>query len=299
MKTRTFYPSLAIGCLALFLSACGSNNGPATFSNATKLSNSVNSAESVTDAGAEVSDDHLTLYFQSNRSSSSGGFDIYASTRASTADAWGTATNVSALNSTSNERGPTISADGLTMIFGSDRAGGQGGMDLWASTRASTADAWGAPANIGATVNTSANESGPSLSSDALTLYFHSDRAGGSGNDDIYVATRAFTTDPWGAPTNLGATVNSADFDTAPEISSDGLTLYFQSTRAGGVGSHDIWVATRATTASAWMAPTAMTSPVNSTVSDVGASISSDGNTLYFSTDRTGSDIREIWQVTR
>lgn len=78
---------------------------------------------------------------------------------------------------------PNVDRSGLEMVFVSDRPGGEGLLDIYASTRASTADPWSAPVNLGTAVNTPAPESRPSLSGDHQRLHF-----GRSG--DIYVSTR-------------------------------------------------------------------------------------------------------------
>jgi len=289
---------LVVSTAALFLLACEEELPLGNFDNAVRLSNNVNSIAS--DAGADTSSDHKELYFHSDRTGGNGGFDIHVSVRASSADAWGVATNLgTAINSASDDRGATISGDGLTLIFGSDRAGSMGLNDLYISSRASVLDPWGSATNMGATLNTTGDESGPSISDDGLTLFFHSDRPGGQGSTDIYSSTRASTSDPWGAPSNLGSTVNSADFDNAPSISADGLTLYFHSTRAGGQGQHDTWKSERLSSSDPWGAPEAMPTPVNSSSIETGPSITSDDLTLYFASDRPGGDARDIWQVTR
>lgn len=71
----------------------------------------------------------------------------------------------------------------------SDRAGG-GGTDLWTATRASVDAPWSTPVNVGSPVNSNATELHPYLSADALTLFFSSARAGGSGSLDLFVTTR-------------------------------------------------------------------------------------------------------------
>src|SRR3989454_12066510 len=69
---------------------------------------------------------------------------------------------------------------------------------------------------------------------------------GGVGGQDLWVATRATTADPWSTPVNLGPTVNSTAFDGAPALSFDGTTLYFFSERLGGFGERELYVTTRA-----------------------------------------------------
>lgn len=81
---------------------------------------------------------------------------------------------------------------------------------------------WGAPVNaesiLGTSqdLNTASNEGYPVMSPDGLSLYIVSDRLGGKGALDIWVATRLSTDDPWGAPENPGLPVNSIFNETSP-----------------------------------------------------------------------------------
>ena len=93
------------------------------------------------------------------------------------------ASQVNELSTSANDQMPNVSRDGLEMVFASDRAGGAGAMDIYRTTRASTADAWSAPVNLGPNVNTVAAETRPSLSGDGHRLHFG--RLG-----DIWVSTR-------------------------------------------------------------------------------------------------------------
>src|SRR5437773_9037934 len=99
---------------------------------------------------------------------------------------------------------------------------------------------WSEPVNLGAPINTAANEQGPSLSNDGLSLYFGSDGPGGSGSFDLWVAHRTCQDCPWEAPTNLGAVVKTAASETGPSLSADGHLLFCTSTRAGGQGLSDL-----------------------------------------------------------
>jgi len=94
-----------------------------------------------------------------------------------------------------NDIQPNVRKDGREIVFSSNRAGGQGGQDIWSATRESVDDPWSAPVNLGTSINTALGESRPSLSWDAKQLLFG--RAGpagtgegGTGASDIYVATR-------------------------------------------------------------------------------------------------------------
>jgi hypothetical protein len=82
-----------------------------------------------------------------------------------------------------------VRRDGREVVFSSNRAGTLGGQDIWVATRNSLRDPWSAPVNLGASVNTTAAETRPSLAGGAETLLFG--RAPGpEGMSDIYMATR-------------------------------------------------------------------------------------------------------------
>jgi len=183
---------------------------------------------------------------------------------------------------------PTISSDGLELYFGSERAGGLGDNDLYVATRPSPNDPWGEPVNLGPPVNTSVREGGPELSPDDLSLFFQSDRPGGSGGTDLHVMTRLTKNAAWGTPVNLGPTVNSSDNDGLPSISADGLELFFQSPRSGGFGNADLYVTTRPTIHDDWGTPVNLGSIVNTSDHDWGPNILSDRLTLYFYSPRPG-----------
>ena len=132
---------------------------------------------------------------------------------------------------------------------------------------------WSEPVNLGATINTAANEQGPTLSSDGLSLYFGSDRAGGSGSFDIWVSRRAGADCPWDTPVNLGPVVNTAASETGPGLSIDGHMLFFTSTRLGGQGLSDLYPSHRAnpTDDLGWGPPVGLGPDVNTAASEAGA----------------------------
>lgn len=130
---------------------------------------------------------------------------------------------------------PFISRDGKTFYMASNRPGGLGGIDIWVSKRASVDDPWGAPANVGAPVNSSANDFCPTIARDGHLFYFVSNREGGCGGDDIY--TTRLRPDGWDPVENLGCEVNSMANEASPfplPERADGPVLYFSSTRSGG-----------------------------------------------------------------
>lgn len=219
---------------------------------------------------------------------------------------FGTPTNLGPpVNTSSADVSPRLSADGLSLYFESNRPGGQGGFDIWVTTRETTSDPWGEPTNLGPTVNSSTYDIQPCISADELELYFGSNRTGGSGTYDMWVSTRASTDDLWGTPVNLGSTLNKQGLDGTPNISADGLTLFFGSDRPGGHGDADIYVTTRATRDDPWEEPENLGPTVNSAYGEVYSSVSSDELMLFFSSagfasPRPGGYGRsDIWVTTR
>ena len=141
---------------------------------------------------------------------------------------WSAPVNLGPLvNSASNDLGPAISKDGLSLYFGSNRPGGAGGMDLWVSQRADIDALWGAAVNLGPTVNSPATENVPAFSRDGHWMFFNSNRPGGFGDTDIWVSWRTNVHDDfgWQPPVNLGPDVNST--------SGDSVGSYFENEEAG------------------------------------------------------------------
>jgi Tol biopolymer transport system component len=127
-------------------------------------------------------------------------------------------------------------------------------------------------------------------------MFIESDRG---GPWDVWLATRETIDDSWGEPVNLGPTVNSKH-GFAPNISPDGLTLYFSSWRPGGLGQADLYVTKRASLDDPWETPINLGPNINSPGFEDGSQISSDGLTLYFTSERPGGYGRlDIWMTTR
>ena len=212
--------------------------------------------------------------------------------------------NVGPLINTANfEGGPSLSQDGLTLLFGAARLNSLGQLDedIYIATRETTAQPFGAPQNLGSSVNSLGfGDYSPELSPDGLTLYFSSSRPGGLGQADLYVTTRESTDDPWEPPQNLGPTVNSPYFDGQPSISVNGKTLYWDSDRPDGSGDFDIWMATREAVCETFGPAVNVGAPVNTSGPDFGPAISHNERQLFFSSGRPGNVGQiDIWVVER
>jgi len=231
------------------------------------------------------------LYFASNRAGGAGGLDIWYSVR-DESGAWGDPVNFSEVNSPANELCPMAHRNGKTFLFISSRPGGCGGDDMYMARRHAT-KGWSAPENLGCIVNSAANEASPSLLE--TELYFSSTRGGGLG--DIYVSS--FDGSSFGTPVQAPG-LNTAQDDFRPNLRRDGLEIFFDSNRPGGIGGLDLWTSTRASTADPWSTPTNLGSGVNSSVNDLRASLSWDGTTLYFGSLRAGGEgSQDLYVITR
>jgi hypothetical protein len=115
--------------------------------------------------------------------------NIYYASVTREGEAQGPVVLVEELNSAVNDAAVTIRKDGREMFFGSPRAG-SGGSDIWTSTRRSIHDPWETPINAGPPFNTDFNDLTPNLSFDGRTLIFSSNRPGGEGGNDLWMATR-------------------------------------------------------------------------------------------------------------
>jgi Tol biopolymer transport system component len=205
-----------------------------------------------------------------------------------------------AVNSPFFEGSPTVSANERTLIFTSERM--EGRQDLFTSTRRRAEDPWGEAVTLGPTVNhPTAHDFSVRLSRDGRSLYFASERPGGFGSSDLYVARRASPGHPWEPPENLGPGINTGVFEAFPTPSADGNALYFNRSTAWDSPDSDIWVTTRANEDEPWGAPERLPEPVRGPGADFAPAISADGLTLYFaSRDRPGNiGLVDIWAARR
>lgn len=193
------------------------------------------------------------------------------------------------VNSTFNEHSPTMSADGLTIVFASKRTS-TGEADLFISTRPDHATPFSEPVLIDA-ASSPADESGTRLSPDGLRLYFHSLR---DGFEQAYIATRGRVDVPFGAAVPLAGLEGMVAM--APTPSADELTLFFT---AGWRTTGELMVATRP----AREMPFTVVGPIESLDSagwDYHASFSVDLREVFFASDRDalGVDLK-IYRATR
>ncbi len=187
------------------------------------------------------------------------------------------------VNTPNLEYAPTITADGKTLYFVSNRPGGVGGHDFWVTSKGDRLDTvFAAPHNLGAPVNTDLNEGVSSISADGQVIYFTAcNREDGLGDCDLYEAELDGT--EWVNVRNISE-INSAYWDSQPSISSDGKTLYFISNRPGAIGGQDdadIYIS-RLQSDGRWSDPVNLGEPINTKKREDSPFIFPGGKVLYF-----------------
>jgi Tol biopolymer transport system component len=191
---------------------------------------------------------------------------------------------------------PFISRDGRTFYMASNRPGGLGGIDIWVSRRASVDDPWGAPANVGAPVNSAANDFCPTISRDGHLFYFVSNREDGCGGDDIY--TTRLRPDGWDPVENLGCGVNSSANEASPfplPERAEGPVLYFSSTRSG---AGDLFRSV--SHGGVFGTPEALAGVNSSTANDGQPSLRRDGLEIFFFSTRPGGlGMQDLYSASR
>jgi hypothetical protein len=232
-----------------------------------------------------LSPDGLSLYMASTRPGGLGGIDIWVAHRASSDQGFGTPANLGApVNSSADDFCPTP-VQGKGLYFVSNRPGGCGpGADIHFS-REHPARGWSTPLNLGCEVNSAAGEASPSYVEEngSGVLYFSSSRTGVS---NIYRSVQE-ADGSFGTPSAVSE-LNTAFEDARPNVRKDGREIVFDSTRPGGFGGPDIWVATRASVNEPWSAPVNLGAAINSSAAETRASFSWDGQTLVFGSTREG-----------
>ena len=222
--------------------------------------------------------DNETLFFTQN----DGNENIFFSTQKDSV--WREPTSISdTINTPQNEGTCSISADGRTLVFAAcSRPDSRGGCDLYIVRK--VGGSWGVPQNMGDAVNSYDWDSQPALSADGRTLYFSSERGGGSGKADIWVS-KTLLNGQWGRPVNAGKTINSAGDDKSPFIHANGRTLFFATDGLVGMGGMDLFYAENQSD-TAWSKPVNLGYPINTQEDQVSLFISADCQKGYYALDQ-------------
>jgi OmpA-OmpF porin, OOP family len=167
-------------------------------------------------------DGNMMILTSCDRRDSFGSCDLYFSKRNGTN--WSKPKNLGkSVNTHYWESQPSLSADGNTLYFSSNRPGGFGGRDLWVSKY--NGNDWDIPVNVGSAVNSNKDETTPFIHANNETLFFSSDGFPGMGGFDLFKSEMADSI--WTQPLNLGFPINTFRDEVALMIASDGHTGYF------------------------------------------------------------------------
>ena len=192
------------------------------------------------EGGASITIDNKILYYTKCIRDNKGynNCDIYYVNREN--GAWSNVQefpkNISKIDSWESQ--PTVSSDGKTIIFSSDRSGGYGKMDLYEISKVN--DTWTSAKNLGSTINSNENEKSPYLHTDGKTLFFASTNFPSLGGFDIFYS-RKDSLGNWQKPINIGYPINTVADEISLFVSTDGNQAYFASNNLNGIGGWDIY----------------------------------------------------------
>ena len=236
-----------LGGLDIYVSRRASINDP--WGPPQSLGNTINTPSN--DHCALVAADGHQLFFVSNREGGQGMGDLYMSFRRNPFDdtSWEAPQILTELNSASDDYGPTVFRNprtgALTMFYNSNRPG-RGGYDIYMSVQQSNGR-FASPTLV-AELSSAQDETFPMVTPSGLDVVFSSNRTGGLGANDLWVSSRATSSDPWSTPRNLGSPINTSSGEARGGTYAGGTRLAFFSNRAGGAGGQDLYESTRTRT---------------------------------------------------
>lgn len=161
-----------------------------------------------------------------------GSCDLFESVKIG--DEWSAPKNLGpGVNTSGWESQPSLSADGRTLYFVSDRRNGMGMRDIWVSTLDEN-NKWSKAVNLGPPVNTEFDEMSPFIHVNGRTLFYATNALKGFGGYDIFYSENQSGT--WTAPQNIGAYINNHDDQFSLFITADGAKGYYSHEETGADG---------------------------------------------------------------
>jgi Tol biopolymer transport system component len=190
------------------------------------------------DASLSISPDGNTIFIYKNIENITKSGDIYFSTIKPTGE-WNEPKPIDLkyINTSYFESSASITADGNTLYFVSERKEGFGQADIYMSKKEGRE--WGKPVNLGPVINTPYDEIGVFIHPDGKTLFFSSNGHKTMGGYDLFMST--FEEGKWSEPINLGYPINTTRDEVHFVLTADRKNAYISSTREGGYGSYDIY----------------------------------------------------------
>lgn len=195
------------------------------------------------------------------------------------------------VNTEANEGAPAMTSDFSTLYFTRcpDEDGTTNGCQIYTSRR--TGRFWSKPELVPLGLDSTEAVGHPAISRDELVIYYSSNRTGGMGGKDIWVAFRESRSEPFGRPYNLGPIINTPGDELFPFLRADTM-LYFASDGHPGMGGLDIFY-TIPDTGRMWTIPVNLGIPVNSTADDFAIIFNPEGEQGFFSSNRSGKRSKE------
>ena len=193
------------------------------------------------EGGASITIDNKILYFTicSQFYTSYNNCDIYYVEKKENGD-WSDLKPMKTINNPKSwESQPSISSDGNSLVFASDRRGGFGGIDLYI-VKKDKFGYWGVPKNMGEVINSKLNEKTPFFHVDGETMYFSSEQFPSLGGYDMFIS-KLGEDGNWEEPQNLGYPINSENDELGMFVTTDGKTAYFCSNKLEGIGGWDLY----------------------------------------------------------
>ncbi|MBP7808729.1 MAG: PD40 domain-containing protein [Bacteroidia bacterium] len=145
------------------------------------------------------------------------------------------------VNSYSWEGSCSLTSDGKTLYFSSERAGGYGGRDIYRASL-SADSTWGNVINLGDSINTNLDDDAPFIHPDGITLFYSSKNKNSMGGYDIFQAIMNPVDSTFKNAVNVGYPINTPDDDIYYVLSANGKTGYYASGKKGGSGLKDIYL---------------------------------------------------------
>lgn len=231
-----------------------------------------------------LTDDELIIFFASDRTPSAGlSFDIWTASRSDRTLPFNAPSIVdvetaNGINTSQDERGASVTGNGLQLFFHSSRTG----YDLWQTSRASLQATFAAPTAIGS-LNTAGIDTTPFALSDGSELFYNSDFAPDAG---VGMFEAVPSGGAWTSQRLSGAAFVAGD--NSAMATRDGLRIFFASPRTPTSGGEDIWTAVRTAKNQPFGVATNVTT-LNSASLDRPSWISHDGCRFYFWSGRGGA----------
>jgi hypothetical protein len=198
-----------------------------------------------------LSRDGLLLFIPSNRPGGSGGNDIYVSRRSDPQDDFGWSAPVSIgtdINTAAFEAGPKfvrVPGHGQHTFVYFNRTPTGGTADIYAAPIGHDGLPLGPATLVAELSDPATSDNTAAITNNGKEAWVATERPGTLGAFDVWLFTRQNTDDPWGPAQHLNAPLNTASVEFQLSLSHDGRTLFFASTRPGGLGNFDIWMSTR------------------------------------------------------